>query len=163
MKIATLTVCALILAGVTACGTSTSTSTTSAEAESVEQCPTSDEIVPDTTADTELIITAYDKFVFALDYDDNVKPEDYFTAHALRKLQDAFEYDCDGGPCYAFYALRTEMQDSKPGTDEVSQIESIDPTDDGWYIVSYSDMGWAGKTRIKIADGKIDDYEPITE
>ena len=163
MKITKLAVCAIILAGATACGTSTSTSTTSTEAESVELISAADETAPDTAADSEVIMAAYDKFVFAVDNDDTVKPEDYFTANALRKLQDAYEYDCEEGTCYAFWALRTEAQDSKPGTDEVSQITTIDPAEDGWYIVSYTDMGWPGKTRIKITDGKIDDYEPVTE
>lgn len=163
MKFPKLSVCALIMAGATACGTSTSTSTTSTETESVEQCSAADEPAPDTAADSELIIAAYDKFVFAADYGDTVKPEDYFTANALRKLQDAYEYDCESGTCYAFWALRTGAQDSKPGTDEVSQITTIDPAADGWYIVSYTDMGWPGKTLIKMTDGKIDDYESVTE
>ncbi len=37
---------------------------------------------------------------------------------------------------------------------------SIEPEDD-WYVVFYSDMGWSGKTRIKIVDGKIDDYQRL--
>lgn len=84
----------------------------------------------------------------------------YFTANALKKLQADYDFDCDEEPCYAFYALRTEMQDSKPGTDGSSQIYSIEPQDD-WFVVFYSDMGWSGKTRIKIVDGKIDDYQRL--
>ena len=60
-----------------------------------------------------------------------------------------------------FYALRTEMQDSNPDTDGSSKICDIELGRDGWYIVSYSDMGWTGKTRIKITNGKIDDYQRI--
>ena len=106
----------------------------------------------------DLINTVYDKFVFATDSTGEVNPEDYFTAAALQKLQDDYEFDCEDGPCYAYYALRTAEQDSKPGTDGQSKVYSIVPSDDGWYIVSYSDMGWSGMTRIKFADGKIDDY-----
>lgn len=82
--------------------------------------------------------------------------------NALRKLQDAYEYDCYDGPCYAYYTLRTEAQDSNPKTDDISQICDIETAEDGWYIVSYLDMGWSGKTRVKIVDGKIDDYERIS-
>jgi hypothetical protein len=32
----------------------------------------------------------------------------------------------------------------------------------GRYVVSYSDMGWPGKTRVKIINGnKIDAYERV--
>lgn len=76
-------------------------------------------------------------------------------------MQEDYEYDCDEEPCCAFYAMRTEMQDSNPETDGASMVNSIEPDGNDWYVVSYSDMGWSGKTRIKIADGKIDDYERI--
>ena len=61
--------------------------------------------------------------------------------NALRKLQDAYEYDCYDGPCYAYYTLRTEAQDSNPKTDDISQICDIETAEDGWYIVSYLEMG----------------------
>jgi hypothetical protein len=53
------------------------------------------------------------------------------------------------------------MQDSNPDTDGASKICDIELDRDDWYIVSYSDMGWTGKTRIKIIDGKVDDYQRI--
>lgn len=109
----------------------------------------------------DLIITVYNKFVFAIDSSEALSPEEYFTANALKKLQDDYTFDCDNGPCYAYYALRTEAQDSKPGSDGASLIHDIRPTGDGWYTVSYSDMGWPGKTRIKVVDRKIDDYERL--
>ena len=73
------------------------------------------------------------------------------------------EFDCPEGPCYAFYELRTEAQDSRPDSDEVSVIHSIELAHDGWYAVEYSDMGWPGKTLIRIVDGKIDDYKRIAQ
>ena len=79
----------------------------------------------------------------------------------LKNTFQDYEFDCDEGSCYAFYALRTEMQDSNPDTDGASKICDIELDRDGWYIVSYSDMGWTGKTRIKIIDGKVDDYQRI--
>lgn len=110
-------------------------------------------------ADNELINFIYDKFVFAIDSEENDNPEDYFTINALKKLQHDYDFDCEDGPCYAYYALRTREQDSKPDSEDVSQICNIESIGDGWYVVSYLDMGWSGMTRVKVVDGKIDDYE----
>ncbi|MDE7443446.1 MAG: hypothetical protein K2M65_04725 [Muribaculaceae bacterium] len=107
-----------------------------------------------------MIKTVYTKFVFAIE-SVNTDPEIYFTNNALKKLQNDYKYDFDKGACYAYYALRTMNQDSNPNSDGVSQIYGIEPIDEGWYIVTYVDMGWIGKTRIRIIDGKIDDYERL--
>lgn len=117
----------------------------------------------DSTRNIDVINAVYDKFVFAIDCagDEIGSPEKYFTANALKKLQEDYTFDCEEGPCYAYYALRTEAQDSKPGSDGASRICNIEPLGDGWYIVSYSDMGWPGQTRIRIIDNKIDRYERI--
>lgn len=114
---------------------------------------------------SDLIKTVYGKFVFAIDADPEVYayPERYFTANALKKLKDSYEFDCEDNNCYAFYELRTSMQDSKPGTTEDSDIINIESIGDGWYVVKYSDMGWFGITLIKIVDGKIDDFKRCVE
>ena len=135
------------------------------EAEQAEK-----EIVPidaDTNPqdDSDMIKTVYSNFVFAIDADPYVytHPERYFTEKALKKLKDSYDFDCDGNNCYAFYEFRTQEQDSKPGTNGESDIINIDSIGDDWYIVTYSDMGWPGMTRIKIVDGKIDDYNRYVE
>lgn len=120
-----------------------------------------DDIHAENPENVDLINMVYEKFVFAIDSDEAISPEMYFTANALKKLQDDYEFDCIEGTCYAYYALRTDMQDSNPESDESSRVYGIEPDGDGWYTVSYSDMGWAGKTRIKIVDGKIDDYQSL--
>lgn len=152
----------LFLAGLASCGGSTTGETSLKPAGDIS---TSDKTLADDNYNIDLINTVYADFVFAIDSDGDVfgNPEKYFTAKALGKLQEDYGFDCDGSPCYAFYALRTEAQDVKPESDGASVIDSIEPLGDGWYAVSYSDMGWAGKTRIKITDGKIDDYERQTE
>lgn len=157
MKFIKLIYSALLLAVMVSCGTSSTKNTT---AKPDEHNSVTEKTL---TEDADLITSVYCKFVFAIDSDgdDINSPEKYFTANALRKLQDDYEFDCDEKPCYAYYALRTDAQDSRPGSDEASLIHSIEPTESGWYIVSYSDMGWPGKTRIRIADGKIDDYERL--
>ncbi len=108
--------------------------------------------------DSLLIKGVYDKFVFAIDTDGKDNPADYFTANALKKLQDEYEFDCEDESCYAYYALRTTEQDANPDAEDVSKICNIESTGDGWYVVTYLDMGWSGMTRIKIVDGIIDDY-----
>lgn len=158
MKVLNHVCYALLLAGITSCGASAERK---ADEQTVEQAAITDDAQQDNTQYTELISSVYGKFVFAIDSDGNAAPEIYFTANALQKLQDDNEYDSDEGPCYAYYALRTENQDSNPDTDGSSFIISIEPAEDGWYTVSYSDMGWNGKTRVKISDGKIDDYKRL--
>ena len=114
---------------------------------------------------SDLIKTVYAKFVFAIDADPEVyaHPERYFTASAIKKLKDSYEFDCEDNSCYAFYELRTQEQDSKPGTTGESDITDIESIGDNWYVVKYSDMGWSGTTRIKIVDGKIDDFTRCVE
>lgn len=106
-----------------------------------------------------VINSVYSKFVFANGTSGNDNPKNYFTDNALKKLHDEYEFDCEDETCYAYYALRTSEQDSKPDSEDLSQVCSIEPTGDGWYVVSYLDMGWSGKTRVKIVDSKVDDYQ----
>ncbi len=126
--------------------------------QNVESVPQNDAKAENIT-DRELINCVYDKFVFDIDTEENDDPEDYFTTNALKKLQQDYDFDCEYGRCYAYYALRTRAQDSKPGSEDVSQISKIEYIGDGWYDVSYIDMGWSGMTRVKVVNGKIDDYE----
>lgn len=161
MKALRLTLYAILLAGAASCGTQAGSKETATEATHADDgTPACESVAAAPAADAaiRLINTVYRHFVFATDSDGRARPEDYFTADALAKLQADYTLDCDEGPCYAFYALRTEAQDSKTD-DDASAIISIEPAADGWYVVSYSDMGWSGKTRVRVVDGKIDDYE----
>ncbi len=152
-------ICCALLIGSASCGTSTDKKPVEAI---LEQDSKSDEALADGLVIDEVINTVYEKFVFGIDSNGgDLTPETYFTANALKKLQEDYDFDCEDGPCYAYYALRTEMQDSNPESDGASRIYSVEPVGDGWYTVSYSDMGWPGKTRIKIVDGKIDDYQRL--
>lgn len=113
---------------------------------------------------SDLIKIVYGKFVFDNGADTAAAhPEEYFTANALKKLKDSYEFDCESGNCYAYYELRTQEQDEKPGTTGESEITNIEIIGDNWYVVKYSDMGWSGMTRIKIVDGKIDDFTRCAE
>lgn len=158
MKILHFVFVAVMLVCVASCGVK---SNTDGASEAGEQTSVSDGTVENVTDYTDLLNTVYEKFVFATDADSSYAPEDYFTANALKKLRDAYEFDCEDGDCYAFYDLRTMQQESKPGSDEASRVNNVEPAADGWFVVSYSDMGWPGETRVKIVDGKIDDYERV--
>ena len=135
------------------------------ETESVERERVSSDSCINSQDYSDLIKTVYSKFVFAIDADPEIytHPERYFTASALKKLRDSYEFDCEDNNCYAFYELRTQEQDSKPGTTGESEITDIESIGDNWYVVKYSDMGWSGMTRIKIVDGKIDDFTRCVE
>lgn len=133
------------------------------------ECVETETVTADSNIETpdysDLIRTVYAKFVFAIDADPEVyaHPERFFTQNALKKLKDSYEFDCEDDNCYAFYELRTQEQDSKPGTNEESEIIDIENLGDDWYVVKYYDMGWPGMTRIKIVDGKIDDFTRCVE
>lgn len=85
------------------------------------------------------------------------------TKKFLKKLQDAYEYDCEQGPCYAAYALRTGFQDGNGS----SKVVSISPKGKGWYRVEYRDMGHKGVTDVKVVEAngavKLDDFKSISE
>ncbi len=147
---------AFLLMCLTLCGTKTNIDKAGEQNE--ESVPLNEAKAENITG-KELINCVYDKFVFAIDTEENNEPEDYFTTNALKKLQQDYDFDCEYGPCYAYYSLRTRAQDSKSGSEDVSQICKIEYIGDGWYDVSYIDMGWSGMTRVKVVDGKIDDYE----
>ena len=156
IELTKLMLCAYMLVGLTGCATK---SNNYKALEQIEHDSEIYESTPNTLDCTDLVNTAYEKFVFSIDSDGSEIPEEYFTPNALKKLQEDFDYDCEDEACYAFYALRTDHQDTKPGAEDESQIISVVPAENDWYIVSYLDMGWQGITRIKIVDGKIDDYE----
>ena len=66
-------------------------------------------------------------------------------------------WEADYMDSYSFWKFRTEFQD---GPSSESSLESIEPMGEGWYRVSYLDMGIPGTTCVKIEDGKIADYKP---
>lgn len=60
---------------------------------------------------------------------------------------------------YSFWKFRTGFQD---GPSRDSELESIEPMGDGWYRVSYTDMGTPATTCVKMEKGKITDYKPAS-
>lgn len=74
---------ALLLAGLASCGTSADKGTTESI---VEQNSVANDTLAAINKDTNLINTAYEKFVFAID-SQNEQPETYFTANALKNCK----------------------------------------------------------------------------
>ena len=57
---------------------------------------------------------------------------------------------------YSFWVFRTGLQD---GPSSESSVESIEPMGDGWYRVTYSDLGNPGVTEVRVANGRIVAYK----
>lgn len=65
-------------------------------------------------------------------------------------------WEADYDETYSFWYFRTGYQD---GPSDVSALESVEPLGEGWYRVSYSDMGNPGVTDVKVEGGKITAYK----
>lgn len=61
---------------------------------------------------------------------------------------------------YSFWVFRTGLQD---GPSRESSVETIEPLGDGWYRVTYSDMGNPGVTDVRLSDGRICAYKVLKE
>ena len=104
-------------------------------------------------ADMALIRTFYKKCVLHMDDGYEQYGASHMTPAMNRKLIALNEYD--GADYPAYWELRTGCQDG----DGPSKITSIVPLGDGWYKVSYLDMGNKGSTKIKMEDGKLADFK----
>lgn len=165
MKLTKITLAGIFLLGMASCSSSSNGSQQADTAQpadsaaivandTVATAEAADTVAVDHSANEELIRKVYNKFVFK--YSES-SPKPYFTAKALKKLKKAYDYDCETGDCYGYWALRTGVEDGNGS----SAIISITPEEDGWYLVSYKDMGKKGSTRIEIEDGKINDYKRV--
>lgn len=76
------------------------------------------------------------------------------STQLLKYLKDNYDYDCDDGSCYALWLFRTNSQD---GPSNVSKVKDVTYIEDGWYEVSYLDMGMKGRTSLQLeeVDGKM--------
>ena len=69
-------------------------------------------------------------------------------------------WEADYEDTYSFWVFRTGLQD---GPSSVSSVESIEPLGEGWYRVTYSDMGNPGVTEVQVSGGRICAYRPRKE
>ena len=69
------------------------------------------------------------------------------TPKMLNYLKEQYEYDCEDGECYALWCFRSGAQD---GINDVSKVVKVETVGDGWYKVTYFDMGYKYATKVKI-------------
>ena len=67
-------------------------------------------------------------------------------------------WEADFPSSYSYWALRTGYQD---GPSKDSSVEEIKPLGNGWYEVTYTDLGFRGITDVKMEGGKIADFRPF--
>lgn len=106
--------------------------------------------------DIAVIQTFYEKCVFCSSSPDDQYASEHVTANMMDKLCKANPYDGGG---MAYFVLRTELQDG----DGPSQVTAVEPIQQGWYKVSFVDMGQAGVMEIKMENGKLADYREVQE
>ncbi|MBQ6155512.1 MAG: hypothetical protein IJK22_02820 [Bacteroidales bacterium] len=97
----------------------------------------------------EFLTSLYNDYVFG--HQNFSKIKSHFSEKILNRLRNEFEYDGEG---YAIWLFRTGTQD---GPSNICQVNSIDKGENGWYTVSYTDMGYDGKCRflIEIQDNDV--------
>ena len=69
-------------------------------------------------------------------------------------------WEADYDDTYSWWNFRTGNQD---GPSDVSTLDGIESLGQGWYRVSYTDMGTPGTTDVQLKGGKIVDYRPFRE
>lgn len=101
-------------------------------------------------SDTELIADFYEHILSG-------KPvEDAYLKSVLSKdILDAI-WEADYDDTYSYWVFRTGAQD---GPSDESAVNAIEALGEGWYRVSYSDMGLPGTTDVQVKDGKICAYK----
>ena len=67
-------------------------------------------------------------------------------------------WEADYEDTYSYWKLRSGYQD---GISDESSLESVEAVGDGWYHVTYTDMGIRAVTDVKMVKGKIADYKPF--
>lgn len=84
---------------------------------------------------------------------------EHSTPEVLSRLRGSYDSDVDDGTGDAdrlgVWELRTQNQD---GPSSVSKVTDITPEGNGWYKVSFLDMGNRATRRLRIVDGRMADY-----
>lgn len=120
-----------------------------AEPQTVSQGEKPEVIIPGMNTDAESVATFlkafYARYVFDAESMEKIA-NDVCTPKLLKYLEKEYDYDCMEEPCYAMWCFRTGMQD---GPSDVSKVTEVIAENDGWFKVSYLDMGNEGVTRIR--------------
>lgn len=67
-------------------------------------------------------------------------------------------WEADYEDTYSYWKLRSGYQD---GFSDESSLENVEAAGNGWYHVTYTDMGFHAVTDVKMVKGKIADYKPF--
>lgn len=106
-------------------------------------------VIPGMNTDAESVTTFlkafYAHYVFDAESMEKIA-NDVCTPKLLKYLEKEYDYDCMEEPCYAMWCFRTSMQD---GPSDVSKVTEVIAENDGWFKVSYLDMGNKGVSRIR--------------
>ena len=91
----------------------------------------------------------------------SIKPmtDNYLEKTLSREVLNSL-WEADYDDTYSFWRFRTGFQD---GPSNESFINNIAPLGDGWYRVTYSDMGNPGVTEVQVSGGRICAYRPRKE
>lgn len=120
-----------------------------AEPQTVSQGEKPELIIPGMNTDAESVATFlkafYARYVFDAESMEKIA-NDVCTPKLLKYLEKEYDYDCMEEPCYAMWCFRTGMQD---GPSDVRKVTDVTAENDGWFKVSYLDMGNEGVTRIR--------------
>lgn len=120
-----------------------------AEPQTVSQGEKPEVIIPGMNTDAESVATFlkafYARYVFDAESMEKIA-NDVCTPKLLKYLEKEYDYDCMEEPCYAMWCFRTGMQD---GPSDVRKVTDVTAENDGWFKVSYLDMGNEGVTRIR--------------
>ena len=103
----------------------------------------------------EKIQTFYRNYIFGRQEATDSVIAQYCTKTLAQKLRDDYDNEFSEGGGYAIWEFRTGLQD---GVSSTSSVESVRPLGDGWYRVSFLDLGVAGETDVKVENGKITDF-----
>lgn len=91
---------------------------------------------------------------------DNFPTNDIIDAYLSSDVKNSIIMEEEGVVGYEFWRFRTIAQDYSEETGNINKVKDVKSDGDGWYTVTYLDMGHEGETRVKVVNGKIVELKP---
>ena len=91
---------------------------------------------------------------------DNFPTNDIIDAYLSSDVKNSIIMEEDGVVGYEFWRFRTIAQDYSEETGNINKVKDVKSDGDGWYTVTYLDMGHEGETRVKVVNSKIVELKP---
>lgn len=110
-----------------------------------------EEKVDETGQQERFLKEFYTNYIFGHE-DFYAKAKEICTPQMLTLLKREYEdmgYECEDGECYGLWIFRTSFQD---GPSDVEEVQEVTNMGDGWYKVTYLDMGNNGETLVRLED-----------